>query len=236
MRSNWWSRRCCQVAAVDGGIVATLGGVTLGMSPGGDVNWIRKHLTVPADDDPRWILQMYERPLISERHAFVVQPGVRAVECLDVKTGGSRWQAVLPEVIGIIGRISDVVVIQTESDLRGLDASSGATRWRYPVLDLLGFPLCSQSSVVLATNEATNGSEERRVRLTWLNAADGNLVESSIVEGLADVDPRLGPIVSVGEKMFTFFGRGQNDLTRDVVELRPIPRQSAQSREASGGN
>lgn len=236
LRGNWWSRRCCQVAAVEGGLVATLGGVTLAMTANGDVHWIRKHITLPAEEDPRWILQMYERPLVLGERVFVVQPGMRAVECLDSKTGRKEWQAVLPEVLGIVGHSKDVVVVRTESDIRGLDSTSGQTRWRYPVADVLGFPQCDESNVLVATSEATNGSVERRVRLTWLRPADGGMIESSIVEGMADPDPRLGPIISLGDKSFAFFGRGQNEPTRDVVELLPARQRSAESRAASGGN
>jgi len=65
--------------------VATLGGVTLAMTADGDVSWIRKHIAIPAEDDPRWILQTYEPPLVAGERVFVAQPGMRAVECLESK-------------------------------------------------------------------------------------------------------------------------------------------------------
>jgi outer membrane protein assembly factor BamB len=235
LRSNWWSRRCCQVTEYEGGLIATLGGVTVATTDGGEVRWLRKQLSVPAEEDPRWILQIQERPLVAGSRLFVAQPGARTVECLDVTTGRREWQAVLPEVVGIVGLAGDVLVVRTESDVRGLDGSTGATRWRYEAANAVGFPMCDESRVMMAASEAVDGSAQQQIRLTWLSTADGRVVKRSVVEGLSDLDPRLGPIVSVGGKAFGFFGRGQQEVTREVVELVPAAKEQTLPESRTGG-
>jgi outer membrane protein assembly factor BamB len=176
---------------------------------------------------------MQERPLIAGSRLIVAQPGVRTVECLDMATGRREWQTVLPEVVGVVGLAGDVLVVRTEGDVRGLDISSGATRWRSGTENIAGFPQCDENSLLLASCEAEKGSAQKQVRLTWLNATDGKPITSSAVEGLTDPDPRVGPIVSIGGKTLAFFGRGQQEVTRDVVEL--VPSQKADKLRASGG-
>jgi outer membrane protein assembly factor BamB len=235
LRSSWWSRRCCQVTAFEDGFVASLGGVSMATTAGGEVRWIRKQLVVPAEEDPRWILQMQERPLVAGSKLFVAQLGVRTVECLDVATGRREWQSVLPEVVGIVGLAGDVLVVRTESDVRGLDGSTGVIRWRYEATNVVGFPMCDEGAVLVAASDAVDGSAQQQIRLTWLSAADGRVVTSSVVEGLGDADPRLGPMVSVGGKTFVLFGRGQQEVARDVVELIPAAKEQASQTSRTGG-
>jgi hypothetical protein len=54
-----------------------------------------------------------------------------------------------------------------------------------------------------------------------LNPVDGSSLGTTVLSGLADSDPRLGPLVLCNSRLFTFFGHGQQDATRDVVELIP---------------
>jgi outer membrane protein assembly factor BamB len=138
---------------------------------------------------------------------------------LDLATGRQEWQAVLPEVVGVIGLAGDVLIVRTEGDVRGLDGSTGATVWRYESASVVGFPMCDEDTVVVAASEAVDGSARQQIRLTWLSAADGRVVSSSAVEGLSDADPRLGAIMTAGGKTFALFGRGQQEVTREVVEL-----------------
>ena len=64
-----------------------LGGITLSVDWAGRLRWVRKHVAVPAEDDPRWVLQRYVPPLVQEGRMYVTQPGVRTVACLDPATG-----------------------------------------------------------------------------------------------------------------------------------------------------
>jgi len=209
------------VVACGDGLVAVLGGLTLSTSADGDVRWIRKHLALPAEDDPRWILQTYEPPIVDGERVYIAQPGVRAVDCMDVSTGQKHWQAVLPEVVGIVGLAGEVLVVRTETDVRGLDLADGSTRWRYGKESIVGFPICDASNVLLATQPGNFGQQNQKVNFTWLAARNGDPIATTTCQNLTDSDPRLGRLVIAQGKIFTFFGRGQQDLMRDIIELIP---------------
>jgi hypothetical protein len=186
---------------------------------------------VPAEDDPRWVLQRYDRPLVRGGRMYVAQPGVRTVDCLDPATGRQHWSVVLPEVIGLVGFSTDHLIVRTETDLRALDPSSGAALWRYPAPELHSFQLADQESLLLAARERSTANQDQWLtRLTWLDAARGEPTATCLVANLVDADPRLGPLVPYKDRIFTFFGRGQHDPNRDVVEFvaggdaeRPLP-------------
>lgn len=217
LRSNWATRSCAQVAASGDGLVATLGGVTISTTSTGDIRWIRKHLTLPAEDDPRWILQLHEQPLVAGERIYVSQPGVRIIQCLDAATGHSHWEAVLPEVVGIAGLTGDVLVVQTETDVRGLDTKDGTTRWRSGGTPVLRAPLCDDRQIMVARREPGNDGIAR-ISLSWLNANDGHLIARHEVTGLTDSEPRLGPIICKNQQIWALFGRGQNETERELTE------------------
>jgi hypothetical protein len=95
--------------------------------------------------------------------------------------------------------------------------------------------MCDENAVLMAASKAVDGSAQQQVRFTWLNAADGRVITSSAVEGLSDVDPRLGAIVSVRGRMFALFGKGQQDVTREVVELVGADSDKAPRASSGGG-
>ncbi|HEX5105296.1 MAG TPA: PQQ-binding-like beta-propeller repeat protein, partial [Pirellulaceae bacterium] len=232
LRSTWGKRACCEVSATEDGLVAVLGGLTLAADTRGGLRWLRKHSLLPADEDPRWVLQMYHPPVIDGQRMFVAQPGVRTVECLDRATGGKIWMSVMPEVVGLAGLAQDRLIVRTETDVRALDPTTGNVQWRFPATDLHSFQLADDAAVLLAQREpAPNQKDQWLVRLTWLDPATGHATATTVLPTLVDPDPRLGPLVNYKDRLFTFFGRGQHDPNRDVVELipkgqadRPVPR------------
>lgn len=231
LRNTWGARACCEVAATDEGLLATLGGLTLACDAAGKVRWIRKHVSVPAEEDPRWLLQTYDRPLIHGDQVFVAQPGVRTVDCLAVATGRRQWSAVLPEGVGIVGVSNDLLIVRTESGVHGLALNDGGIRWRHDINDLFSFQLVDNDNLLLVHRDKVSGRPDQwLVKLAWLNAVDGTTKATSRVNDLADNDPRLGPLVPYKDRVFTFFGRGQNDPARDLVELLP----SGEAEHATG--
>jgi outer membrane protein assembly factor BamB len=222
LRNTWGARACCEVAANDDGFIAALVGVTLAGDAAGKVRWIRKQISVPADEDPRWVLQMYDRPLLNGDRVYVAQPGVRTVECLSPTTGRRYWSAVLPEVVGLVGISGDLLIVRMESGVRGLALSDGAVRWRKETSDLFSFQLVDDDNLLLAHRERMpDQADQWQIRLTWLNPAEGKPKATSRLPDLTDNDPRLGPLVPYKDRLFTFVGRGQTDTARDIVELVP---------------
>ncbi|MCI0357220.1 MAG: PQQ-like beta-propeller repeat protein [Planctomycetaceae bacterium] len=231
LRNTWGKRTCCEVLALDDSLIAVLGGITLSIDPAGKPRWVRKHVTVPAEEDPRWVLQRFHPPLVADDRLYIAQPGVRSALCLDPATGRQIWSVVLPELLGLVGlsgREGEApaeprrLIVRTESDLRALDRASGQTVWRTPASELHSFQLVDDRSLLIAARERTpQTSDQWLTRLTWLDAATGNAAATCVLPNLVDADPRLGPLVSYKDRIFTFFGRGQHDPNRDVVELIP---------------
>jgi outer membrane protein assembly factor BamB len=222
LRNTWGKRACCQVAVLDDSIVAVLGGVTVSLDLAGKVCWVRKAVTIPCEEDPRWVLQRFQAPLVAGGKLFIAQPGVRTVDCLDPATGRQAWSIVLPEVLGIVGISGQRLIVRTETDLRSLDLSTGQTLWRTPFSELHYFQLVDDHSILIAARERTPQSNDQWLtRLTWLDAATGQPTATCTLPNLVDGDPRLGPLVPYKDRIFTFFGRGQHEANRDVVELAP---------------
>jgi hypothetical protein len=72
-----------------------------------------------------------------------------------------------------------------------------------------------------ARREPAPGTAALQTRLVWLDPASGNELGSTVIPQWNDADPRLGPIVVYKDRLWTFFGKGQHEPTRDLVELTP---------------
>jgi outer membrane protein assembly factor BamB len=231
LRNTWGKRTCCEVAVLEDSLVCVLGGVTLSLDATGQVRWVRKHVTIPHEEDPRWVLQRFHLPLVAGGRLYIAQPGVRTIDCLDPATGRQHWSVILPEVLGLIGMSAERLIVRTETDLRALDGATGSTLWRTPAAELHSFQLVDERSIFIASRERPPQSTDQWLtRLTWLDAATGEATATCALPNLVDNDPRLGPLIAFKDRVFTFFGRGQHDPNRDVVELvsvgdvdRPTP-------------
>ncbi|MDX1946361.1 MAG: PQQ-binding-like beta-propeller repeat protein [Pirellulaceae bacterium] len=223
LRGSWGGRGCCELLPLDDSLVVLLGGLTMSLDATGQVRWVRKHVTLPADDDPRWVLQWYQRPVVAADRMYVAQPGVRTIDCLDVATGRLHWSAVLPEVIGIVGLAGGKLIARTEQEVLAHDAATGVIAWRSAISDLSPFALADDQGVLIAQRERLPDPKKEvwQWRLTWLDAGTGEPVATTPLPNLTDADPRLGPLIPHKDRVFTFFGKGQHDPTRDFVELVP---------------
>jgi outer membrane protein assembly factor BamB len=206
LRNSWDSRACCELLPTSDGLVAVLGGVTLAIDTAGNLRWVRKQVALPAEEEPRWVLQMYHPPLLDGERMFVAQPGVRSVECLDVATGKRNWSAVLPEVVGLIGLAHGRLIARTETDVRALDPVTGQTQWRYPAAEAHSFQLADDGGILLALREQLP-NQQWQTRLTWLDPATGPATATTPLPTLVDPDPRLGPLWPI-DRLFTSFAAG----------------------------
>jgi len=60
-----------------------------------------------------------------------------------------------------------------------------------------------------------------RPQLVWLDAATGQPRAQTQLRGWEHEQPFLGPLVASGNRLWAFFGRGDQDPTRDLLELTP---------------
>jgi outer membrane protein assembly factor BamB len=222
LRSTWGSRGCCEITPLEDAVVATLGGVTFSCDASGNLQWVRRQVVLPADEDPRWILQLYQVPLLDLSRLYVAQPGVRGIDCLDVHSGARFWTSVIPDLVGVLGVAEDKLLLRTETDIRALDKTTGKLLWRRDQADLHSFSLVSGKTLLIAQREPVPmQNNQMQTRLSWLNTASGDSIATTVLSPLNDPDPRLGPLVQYKDRIWTFFGKGQHEPARDLVELVP---------------
>ncbi|WP_425614008.1 PQQ-binding-like beta-propeller repeat protein [Anatilimnocola sp. NA78] len=222
LRNTWGARACCEILPLDHQLIVTLGGVTLALDGRGQVGWVRKQVTIPSEEDPRWVLQDFQRPLLVNGKVIIAQPGTRTTLCLDPATGVEHWETLLPDIVGCWGASRGNIIARTEAGVIALDAQTGKQQWFQAITDLQPYALVDDSAILVAQRVAQK--DKPALQLVWLDPEDGSQKETSVLGSLSDTLPRLGPLVPHKDRLFTFFGRGQHDPNRDVVELVPTPK------------
>lgn len=221
LRSTWGSRACCEVLPLDHQLIVTLGGITLGLDARGQVSWVKKQVTLPADEDPRWVLQSFHRPLLFGEHIVISQPGTRSVLSLDPATGLPKWETVLPDVIGCWGVSQGQIIVPTEAGVVALDAATGKRTWFAPSAGLQPHALVNDQQILIGRQSPKPEDKKNQIELVWLDPSTGIERSATKLSAFADATPRLGLLVPYQDRIFTFFGKGQHDPNRDFVELIP---------------
>lgn len=191
VREVWAARDCVLVAGDEDGLVAALGGVSLGLDPDGKLRWVRTHLAVPREVDPLWVVQRFQPPLIDREHVFLAQPGVWTVDCLHRASGQRPWQRVLPELVGLIGLTEGTLVVRCLDEILGLDARTGTLRWRHSQTDVLDGLITGRHVLLFRRGDASTG-KLRPVEAIWLEGQTGRLVGSVPVPKLEGAAPAVG--------------------------------------------
>ena len=103
-----------------------------------------------------------------------------------------------------------------------LAAATGEPQWLHPVENFLDAYLCDDATVLYARRRpAEDAPGKFRPQLVWLDAATGQPVAQTLLRGIEHENPFLGPLVMAGDRLWAFFGRGDQDPTRDLIELVP---------------
>ncbi len=223
LRDSWRRRRCCEIAMLDDGLVVQFGGVAVRLDSVGRVLWLRKQTTLPPDEDPQWVTQWFQPPFVVGEKLFVTQPGGRSLECLDRDTGGVIWSKLVLDVERLIGVVDRHLIAQTGRGLTAFNVDDGQTSWTVELPGLTAGVTSSADGGVLAVQRLPIDAARSRFRprLIWLDPSSGEIRGTAGLPDLEDADPRVGPLVVDQDRIWTFWGRGQNDATRDVVELLP---------------
>jgi len=232
LRDSWWRPRDCQIAPIDGGLVITCGGSVVCCDLAGTIRWVRRELYVPVAVDSFWSVQAQSPPLVAEGRLFVLQPGVPAVMALDAASGRVQWKASLPEARRILGLVRSAengphkrganLVVERSSGIVAIDAATGDFRWRFESPDLLDACLVgADEGLVVTVREQLPNDKAWQPVLVWLDPTSGQQKHRAALAMLKDPDPRMGPLVRQGDRVWTLFGRGPTDPARDLVELVP---------------
>lgn len=235
LREVWFQRRGCQAVWLDDSLVASFGGVTMCCDLAGSLRWARRQVVLPTTEDATWMQQAFDPPQYRAGRLFLVQPGVRTVDCLDAETGARQWQTVLPDVQRITALTANRLVVRTAEGFMGLDAATGEVRWSFPLADVGEGVLSADRGPLLVTcRETVKEKSARRPVLLWLDPEQGTELGRTGLDELTLPDPRFGPLVRAADgRLFAFTGAAAHPL-RDLVELTPagaLPAVSVASRD-----
>lgn len=223
LRDSWRRRRYCEfVATPDGGIV-TLGGAIANLDTAGRIRWIRQQTSLPPDEEPQWVSQFFQPPFVVGHRVYVFQPGVRTLECVERDTGLLVWSRLFLEMERLVGVIGPLLICQNGNGLLAIDNSDGHIRWRHDADGVTCGVTCgAEGDIVYVQRVPVDPGRTRyRPRLVWVNSSNGVPRATAELPDLEEPDPRIGPLVFDHDRLWTFWGRGQNEPTRDVVELTP---------------
>lgn len=218
---SWWQRRCCEVAPTPDGLCACLGGVVLHCGLTGQLDWLRKTPVLPTAEEPTWVQQHYQAPLFRHDKLYVVQPGVRTIECLEAATGRLLWSCLLPEVQRIVGIAENLVVVETANGFQAVRADTGRRVWFFPATSVMHAAACTTDGRLFFSQRTPESTDSRifETHLVWLELATGAKLASSELIGATNESPRLGQLTAFGDRLWGFYGQGHDDATRDLIEL-----------------
>jgi hypothetical protein len=225
LREHWAARDCVLVSGDEDGLIAALGGVSLGLDPQGGLRWVRTHAAVPPEEDPLWVLQRFQPPLIHQERAYLIQPGVWTLDCLDRTSGQRHWQRVLPELVGLIGLIDETLVVHCLGEILGLSAHTGDLRWRYTQTGLLDGLVLGPH--VLCFRQVEGGTGKlRRIEAVWLDGQTGAVVGKVPVPGLEGAAPAVGNLLPTPHGLAVWFQPDRHQTTAHLRLVRleqPLP-------------
>jgi len=219
----WSTQRVCQATMVGDRIVAAIAGSVLCCDTFGRVRWVRRDPWIPPPHDPGYGRQHHQAPLVRDGRVYVAQPGVRAVECLDIESGRLHWRRAIPHVRRVIALCDDKLVIETDLGIRGLDAETGRDLWYHQDAEMLD--VCAQGGPggLLYVRRRALGGKRQCPALVWLDAASGRPTGRSALVGLAAEQPLMGPVVAHGNRLWCFAAvrdeKGVLQAQRNILEL-----------------
>jgi outer membrane protein assembly factor BamB len=221
LRDVWQGALAGRATWADDTLVAAVGGCVVACDAAGRVRWIRRQLFFAPQADgarPWHSLRNPEAPRVLHGRVYVTQPGVWAVECLELATGRLLWRRAEPELTALVGVDGQRVVLATDSGLVGLDALTGKQLWSHVDLEQLDAGVIYDGRHAL---HATLCPVENRtaVCLEWLDVADG-AVRACVPLALAeDRRPGVGPLAVGATRLWAVLPR-DGAPQRDIVQLR----------------
>ncbi len=222
LREHWWQQRTCQVLALDDTFVVACGGSVFRADLIGRIRWLRKEPWVPPAVNRNWVAQDQAAPIESGGRLFVTQPGVLEVACLDAETGRLQWQQSVPDLCRVVGVADGRVLVQTDAGFAAFDAAEGKLLWEHAAAGLLEAQVFGGPGGLLYAHSVPLGDEKlASVSLAWLDPATGLVTAGWPLGTLRQERPQLGPMLAVGERLWTFFGQGDKDPHREIVVLSP---------------
>ena len=217
-RDAWDREIPCQIARSEDKIFAAIGGTVCCVNLLGQPRWLRRQTWVPATQDHYRFEQAPSSPILQDGLVYAAQPGVMAVECLDMETGRLKWRQATPSLVQVVGMAGDRLLLETLEGFQALSAKDGRILWTHEVDNLLAAELHDGPGGFLYAKREPLPNSVQQVSLVWLDLATGRPRASQRLS-LTDKQPMFGPLVSHQQRLWAFHARGEKELTREILEL-----------------
>jgi outer membrane protein assembly factor BamB len=221
LRDVWGTKVPCQAVAAGDKILATIGGSVVCCDLLGRLRWLRRQTWLPPADQNGFFRQFRQPPVVAENRVYVTQPGVLAVECLDLENGRQIWQQAWPELRRIVGLVNNSVIIEAGTGLHALRSENGERIWTASESGVLEAQICGAPGGILVARSQRLRNEQRRLSLAWLDATTGIEVGRTSFPELQDKDPQAATLVPDQGKIWLAWGRNPRDFKRELIELVP---------------
>ncbi len=219
LRVSWFARYCCEVAVADDTLLAAIGGAVVACDRNGRVQWVRREVVLPTEEDAEWVFQSFQRPVVRDGRVYVCQPGVRAVDCLEIDTGRRLWRRFAPDLRRLAAALDDRLILANDRGLEAIAIADGQPLWRRELPGLVPSMAAGGPHGLLAARMLPHSDPKKLLpEFLWLDPATGATTAATPLEPFADPAPRLGPLFTVGDRLFVFFGRGQTEAKRELFE------------------
>ena len=225
----WWGALPCRAVLVEGEIVATLGGTVLVCDLEGRVRWLRRQIYAPPTRQiphaAMWLRHAHAAGLVADGRIYATQPGVWAVECIEMETGRLVWRKALPEMIALAGKLDSRLIVETTDGLLALDTRTGDVLWRRDVADRLDTRIGGGAEAIccvrLEPPDATNPGKPRRPMFVWIDPQTGETATESTLNLSKDKGVLLGPVVVREGRQWAMVGSADKPALREIQELLP---------------
>jgi len=225
LRDKWHGMLPCRATVAGDVLLATVGGVVVCIDGGGNVRWLRRQPWEPVTKNRGVPRQYHGPPLVADGRIFPFQPGVRAMQCLDLGTGRILWENELAGITRLVGVVRGQLVVQADRRLVALNAGDGSVSWQCPLRHPMQAYLCGGPGDLAYVDYLPVEPGNLCPTLIWLDPSSGKQtakcrLEELIPTGRSPAIPRLGPILSVDGRLF--LGRESTPPNvRQLVELVP---------------
>ncbi|MDB5386282.1 MAG: Tetratricopeptide 2 repeat protein [Planctomycetaceae bacterium] len=221
LRDVWGTKVPCQAVASGDKILATIGGSVVCCDLLGRLRWLRRQTWLPPADQYGFFRQFRQTPVVVDNRVYVTQPGVLAVECLDLENGRQIWQQAWPELRRIVGLVNNSVIIEAGSGLHALRADNGERIWTSIESGVLEAQICGNPGGILVARAQRLRNEQRRLSLAWLDSATGLEIGRTSFPELQDKEPQAATLVPDQGKIWLAWGKNPRDFRRELIELVP---------------
>jgi outer membrane protein assembly factor BamB len=185
--------------------------------------WIRSPSTEYAKA-PDWFEQRHLPLLADESHVFVSQPGVFAVECLELATGRLVWRRSVPDIIAVLGRADGRIVVESRRGFVALDGENGRIVWRHESPRRYNAHLLGEPGG-LAYVRADLPADEKspwHATLVWLDLETGKQTGECDLGDVAR-GTSLGPFAATSNRWWLFMSK--YDADRAAAEMAELQRR-----------